>query len=140
MGRVTRYGRVGGRNGVIAAVTCTLLYLARRRAGLSYDECIDYLDRQHTPLVRELPGLTQFTTSRPLAPETEGVEVPVGEEDYDVLGRLQFESVDALAEEFESESGARVRRDMEQFLDVEALVTFVVTDETMRFRSVPPVL
>lgn len=98
-------------------MTCTLLSIASRREGMSHDECIEYLDQEHTPLV-ENPF------------DRDGTR-------YDVLAKLQFESLEALNAAFDSEEGQRVLEDTDNFLDGEETVLLVLVDETLRYRSIP---
>lgn len=118
----------------------TLLSISPRREAMSYEECIEYLEQEHVPLVERLPGLKRFTTSRPLAPDDEGYPFDPTGTRYDVLARLEFESLEALDTAFESDAGRRVLRDTENFLAVDETVTVVVVDETLRYQSIPTVL
>lgn len=115
----------------------TLIRISPRREAMSYEECIGYLEQEHTPLVETLPGLKRFTTSRPLAPDDREYPFDPTGTRYDVLAKLEFESLEALNTAFQSEEGRRVLRDTENFLDVGETVSLVVVDETLRYRSIP---
>lgn len=104
---------------------------------MSHEECIEYLEQEHTPLVKKLPGLKRFATSIPRDPDEVGYPLDPDGRRYDVLAKLQFESLGALEAAFDSEEGRRVLRDAENFLDAEETVMVALVDETLRYQAVP---
>lgn len=109
-------------------MTYRIVILGRRDEELSHDECIEYLEQEHIPLVKQLPGLQRLTTSIPLDPDEMG---------YDEMAQLWFETADDLDAAMESDEWRRVLDDAENFVNVEEIVVITVTDKTTRYQPVP---
>lgn len=114
-----------------------LILISSRKEGMTHDDCIEYLEREHTPLVTELPDLKRVTTSIPRAPDMSGHSLDPDGTRYDVRVELQFESLDALKAAFDSEAGGRVLTDVQQFTNTDERVMIVLTDETLRYHAIP---
>lgn len=102
-------------------MTCKMVILASRQEGSSHEECIEYMNEEHAPLVEELPGLEKYTYSVPLDPESAGV---------DYVAQLWFDDPGAMDAAFDSEAGREVTADAEDFLDTDALRMVSVGEET----------
>lgn len=102
-------------------MTCKMVILASRQEGSSHEECIEYMDEEHAPLVEELPGLEKYTYSVPLDPESAGV---------DYVAQLWFDDPEAMDAAFDSETGREVTADADNFLDTDALRMVSVGEET----------
>lgn len=109
-------------------MTYRIVILGRRDEELSHDECIRYLEQEHIPLVKQLPGLQRLTTSIPLDPDEMG---------YDEMAQLYFKTRDDLDAAMESDEWQRILEDAENFANVEETVVITVTDQTMRYQAVP---
>lgn len=120
-------------------MTCELLVISRWRDDLASEECLRYLEEEHAPLVRDLLGLKQFTTSIPRNPRSIGVPFP-DREGTDLLMRLQFDGEDELREAFSTDHGKRVLRDTENVIDVDRSVMTVIQEETLHYQDVPPIV
>lgn len=105
-----------------------LVIIGRRDPALTHEECIEYLETEHVPLVKQLPGLQKLTTSIPLAPEEAG---------YDELAQLWFESPADLKEAMQTTAWERILTDAENFVDVEETVMVTVGEQTLQYHSVP---
>lgn len=105
-----------------------VLLLGRRTEGLTHEDCIEYLESEHVPLITDLPGLYRLTTSTPVHPEAA---------DYDVVSQLWFATADDLKGALESETWDRVRRDAGNFLDVDETVVVAVGDGQLRHQTLP---
>jgi uncharacterized protein (TIGR02118 family) len=112
-------------------MTYRIVILGRRDEELSHDECISYLEQEHIPLVKQLPGLQRLTTSIPLDPDEMG---------YDEMAQLYFKTADDLDAAMESDEWQRILEDAENFANVEETVVITVTDQTMRYQAVPETL
>lgn len=102
-------------------MACKMVILASRQEGTSHEECIEYMEEEHAPLVEELPGLQKYTTSTPLDPESA---------DVDYVAQLWFDDPESMDAAFESETGHEVTADAESFLDTDALRMVAVGEET----------
>lgn len=87
-----------------------------------------YLEAEHVPLVKQLPGLHRFTTSTPLDPAQAG---------YDEMTQLWFTTKDDLDAAVESRAWQQVLEDTEHFIDVDTSVMVTLGDETLRYQAVP---
>lgn len=104
-------------------MTCKMLILGQRREDMSHEECIEYMEEEHVPLAKELPGLRRYTTSIPLNPDEAG---------YDEVAQLWFDSPREMSAAFESETGQELQRDAANFLKAEEAIMVPVTDEQVR--------
>lgn len=104
-------------------MTYRIVILGRRDEELSHNECIEHLEQEHIPLVKQLPGLQRLMTSIPLDP--------------DEMAQLWFETADDLDAAVESDEWRRVLDDAENFVNVEETVVITVTDKTTRYQTVP---
>lgn len=118
-------------------MTYEMLIIASRKERLTHEECIEYLEREHVPLVEELPGLERFTTSIPLDPGRIGYPLDTDATRYDVMAKLQFERLDHLRAAFDSEAGRSVLRDAQNFVDVDESVMIALDRETLRHQAIP---
>ncbi|MFD1562202.1 EthD family reductase [Haloarchaeobius amylolyticus] len=118
-------------------MTCKMIILSPRKEGLTHEECIEYLEQEHVSLVEELPGLKRFTTSIPFDPERIGYPLDPDGTRFDVMAKLQFESLDDLQAAFDSEPGQAVLRDAQNFVDVDGGVMIAIDDETLRHQTIP---
>lgn len=116
-------------------MTYKIIIISSREEGLTHEECIEYLEREHVPLVKELPGLKRFTTSIPFDPGRIGYPLDPNGTRYDVMAKLQFESLDHLRVAFDSEAGRSVLRDARNFVDESVMIT--LDDETLRQQAIP---
>lgn len=112
-------------------MTYRIVILGRRDEELSHDECIEYLEQEHIPLVKQLPGLQRLTTSIPLDPDEMG---------YDGMAQLWFKAADDLDAAEASDEWDRILDDAETFLDVDETVVITVTERTTRYQAVPEAL
>lgn len=101
-----------------------MVILAPRKPGLSHEECIEYMENEHVPLVEELPGLRKYTTSIPVDPDEAG---------FDEMAQLWFDSPADMNAAFESDAGQAVREDAANFVDLEEALMIPVADETVRY-------
>ncbi|WP_139172758.1 EthD family reductase [Halopelagius longus] len=107
-------------------MVCKMVILARRREDMSHEECIEYMEEEHAPLVQELPGLRKYQSSVPLNPDEAG---------FDEMAQLWFDSPEEMNDAFESEAGRRVQEDAENFLDADSALMIPVADETVRVNE-----
>jgi uncharacterized protein (TIGR02118 family) len=98
-----------------------MVILARREEGTSHEECIEYMESEHAPLVEEIEGVQTYTYSIPFDPDRSGV---------DYVAQLHFESPAAMDEAFDSDAGRRVQEDADTFLDTDATDMVAVGEET----------
>jgi uncharacterized protein (TIGR02118 family) len=98
-----------------------MVILARREEGTSHEDCIEYMETEHAPLVEEMDGIERYTYSIPFDPERSGV---------DYVAQLRFESPAAMNEAFDSDAGQRVQADADSFLDMDATDMVAVGEET----------
>ena len=104
-------------------MTCKMVILAQRKPDTSHEECIEYMETEHVPLVEELPGLRKYTTSIPLDPDEAG---------FDEMAQLWFDSPEDMNAAFESGAGRAVQEDAANFVDVKEALMIPVADETVR--------
>lgn len=109
-------------------MTYRMIILGRRKEELTHEECIEYLEREHVPLVERLPGLHRLTTSIPLDPDEMG---------YDEMAELWFETSEDLETATRSETWQQIVEDAENFVDLENTVMITVADETVRYDATP---
>lgn len=109
-------------------MTYRIVILGRRDEELSHEECIEYIEREHITLVKELPGLQRLTTSIPPNPDEMG---------YDEMAQLWFKTADDLDASMESDEWQQVQADAANFVDLEETVMITVTDQTLRYHAVP---
>ncbi|WP_323190322.1 EthD family reductase [Halostella sp. PRR32] len=98
-----------------------MVILAQREDGTSHEECIEYMETEHAPLVEEMDGVQTYTYSIPFDPDRSGV---------DYVAQLHFESPAAMDEAFGSDAGSRVQDDAASFLDMDATEMVAVGEET----------
>lgn len=118
-------------------MACEITIISARKEGLTHEECIEYLEREHAPLVKELLGLKRFVTSVPLNSDRLDCPLDPTGTSYDVVVQLQFESLSDLRAAFDSADGRRVRQDAGNFVDVAENVVFATIDETLRYQAIP---
>lgn len=104
-------------------MTCKLVILAERKDEMSHEECVEYMEENHVPLAKDLPGLKKYTTSIPLDPDEAG---------YDEMAQLWFENPEEMNAALESEAGQRLQEDAANFVKEEEVVMVPVADETVR--------
>lgn len=109
-------------------MTIRMVIIGRRKAGLSHEACVEYLEAEHIPLVKQVPRLQRFTTALPLDHEEAG---------YDEMAELWFESYADLKEAMQSAEWQRVLADAENFVDLDETVILTVDSQTVRYQSVP---
>lgn len=95
---------------------------------MAHEDCIEYLEQQHTPLVKELPELRRFTVSIPTAPEKAG---------YDEVAELRFRNAKDLDTATTSEAWQQTMADAECFIDIEKSIMITVEDNQIDHRPVP---
>jgi len=79
-----------------------------------HEEFVRRLRADHAPMAAELPGLERYVTSVPDDP---------AESAYDAVSELWFDSTADMAAAFDSEAGAAVQADADEFVaDRETLV------------------
>ncbi|WP_138797605.1 EthD family reductase [Halostella sp. PRR32] len=91
-----------------------------RKDGMSHDEFVDYWQNNHTPIARDIEGVTRYQTVLPTDPENA---------EFDGLAELYFDDLDDLHEALGSpgsrdydptkEVAAEARDDVDNFLDVQ---------------------
>ncbi|WP_135534355.1 EthD domain-containing protein [Halostella pelagica] len=91
-----------------------------RKDGMSHDEFVDYWQNNHTPIARDIEGVTRYQTVLPTDPENA---------EFDGLAELYFDNLDDLHEALGSpgsrdydptkEVAAEARDDVDNFLDVQ---------------------
>ena len=81
-----------------------LMFLMKRKDGLSFDAFKKWLVEEHVVFARELPGLKKYTVN------------PLFEEDpsalYDAITALHFESASAMNDAFASTAGEAAGADV----------------------------
>ncbi|WP_135822296.1 EthD domain-containing protein [Halostella litorea] len=97
-----------------------------RQEGMSHEEFVEYWQENHTPIAREIEGVTRYQTVLPTDPENA---------EFDGLAELYFESLDDLHAALGSpgsrdydptkEVAAEAREDVNNFLDVEERPRFI---------------
>lgn len=113
------------------------MMISPRKEGMTSDECIEYLEQEHAPLVKELPNLKRFTTSIPRAPDWVGCPLDPDGTRYDLMAEFQFESLEDLKATLDSDEGRRVLQDAHNFVAADESVMIVIDDETLRHRAIP---
>lgn len=104
-------------------MSCKLVVLSQRKDDMSHEECIEYMEKNHIPLAKDLPGLKKYTTSIPLNPDEVG---------YDGIAQLWFESPEEMNAALESPTGQRVQEDAANFVKEDETQMVPVADETVR--------
>ena len=93
--------------------------LLTRRSDLTHEEFAEYWENEHAPLVDDLPGIKRYTTAPVLKPE---------ESQYDGVGEIYFETVEAMRKSFDNELGRQIREDEANFIDD---IIILPADETV---------
>lgn len=109
-------------------MTYRIVILGKRDERMDHDECIEYLEQEHKPIIERLPGLHRFTVSVPPDPDEAG---------YDELAELWFKTADDLRTATDSEVWQRAVADAENFVDLDETVMITVEDDTLRYRPLP---
>ncbi len=106
------------------------------KPGMSHEEFVDYWQTEHTPIARDIEGVTRYQTVLPTEPDSA---------EFDGLAELYFEDIQDLHDALGSagsrdydptkEVAARAREDVDNFLTIEDRPRFigeeiVQTDET----------
>lgn len=113
----------------------TLIVAARRKAGMSPEAFKEHWLERHAPLVLSVPEFARYLKKYALYPHAEGGNAPgLGAlPDYDGIGELWFESVDAMMQAFSEPKYLEIiRPDEELFLDRDACLTFVTEERIMK--------
>jgi uncharacterized protein (TIGR02118 family) len=92
-------------------VMVKMVVLLVRKESYSHDEFTTYWEKEHAPLVDDLPNVQRYLTSLPTDPE---------ESAYDGIAELYFEDMAALGEAFDSAAGDALLEDAAEFTNQEA--------------------
>ena len=99
-----------------------VIVLLARRVDLSREEFRRYLDEEHLPLVKRLPGLERLVINYVL-PGLDGA-APA----YDAVAEDWFESPEAVQAALASPEGQAVNADVPNFADVGRLAVLVAEE------------
>lgn len=110
-------------------MTFRIVILGKRKDGMTHEECIEYLEHEHKPIVKQIPGLNRFTVSVPTDPDEAG---------YDELAELSFKSEEDLVSATDSEVWERAVEDAGHFVDLEETEMVTVEDGKVQYRPIPP--
>lgn len=109
-------------------MTYRIVILGKRDESLDHDECIEYLEQEHKPIIKQLPGLHRFTVSVPLDPDEAG---------YDELAELCFKTEEDLEVATDSEVWQQAIADADNFVDLDETVMVTVENDTILYRPIP---
>jgi len=97
-----------------------------RMDGMTRDAFREYQLTTHVPIGTQLPNLRRYTLSFPVDPDA----APC-----DVVAELYFDSMADLEEAMASSEAAAAIADLENYVDLDSLVQFVVEEEPVFDRS-----
>lgn len=97
------------------------IVLVKRRADLDRETFLRLWTQDHAALIGRLPGLRRYQFG-PTFP------APGYEPQYDGIGQLWFDSVEAALAAFQSPAGQAARADTPRFADTEAVRRFFAED------------
>ena len=97
------------------------IVLVKRRADLDRETFLRLWTQDHAALIGRLPGLRRYQFG-PTLP------APGYEPEYDGIGQLWFDSVEAALAAFQSPAGQAARADTLHFADTEAVRRFFAED------------
>lgn len=109
-------------------MTYRVVILGKRKEGKTHEECIDYLEQKHTPIVKQIPGLHRFTVSVPPDPDEAG---------FDEMAELCFKTEEDLNSATESEVWQQAVEDANNFVDMDETVMVTVEDNALQYRPIP---
>jgi len=100
-----------------------LFVMAKRKKGITLEECLQHWRDFHAPLIAEnLPGIKRYV-------QNHAVKLPVaGEPPFDGMAELWLDDLDAwhrIADFYMSDRGEIIREDEEKFLDLSTHTSFV---------------
>lgn len=110
-------------------MTFRIVILGKRKDGITHEECIAYLEHEHKPIVKQIPGLHRFTVSVPPDPDEAG---------YDEMAELSFKSEEDLISAMDSDVWEQAIEDAKNFVDLEETVMVTVEDNKIQYRPIPP--
>lgn len=105
-----------------------IIILGKRNEELSHEECIEYIRREHKPIVRQIPGLVRSTVSIPLNPAEAG---------YDEIAELYFQTKEDIRTAACSDAWQQAVEDAENFINLEESIMVTVGDQTILYQSIP---
>ena len=91
--------------------------LLKRRPEIDHDTFMKEWQGAHLDLIKQLPGLRRCVLNDPIS-------VPNYAPDFDGLGILWFDSVEAAFEAFASPQGQATRQDTPRFADPDSVIRF----------------
>ena len=107
-----------------------LFVMARRKKGISREECLRHWVENHAPLIlKTMPGIVRYVQNHALALNV------AGEPPFDGMAELWFEDEAAwrkAADFYMSEEGKVIREDEEAFLDVRSHQSFVCEEKIIK--------
>jgi len=120
-----------------------LVLLKKAKSGVSREELIEYLREIHGPRNSELPGIQNYSLSVQVDPEThddvpeelayydsrDDIPVDPAETKYSTLEIHEFETINDLIKAHTSTDVKEAARDVEDVIDFEDEVAFVVEDK-----------
>jgi uncharacterized protein (TIGR02118 family) len=95
--------------------------LLKRRDPLDKQTFLELWQEGHLPILRQLPGIRKIELH-------EIVNTPNYPSDYDGIGLLSFDSVEAALAAFATPIGQAARQDTPRFADSAGAMRFFVTD------------
>ncbi len=103
-----------------------LIYLFRRKAGMSEDAFETYWREVHGPLGMRIPGLRRLVQSR-------AIQIPGDRRppDFDGVAELWFDDVDTLLRARQSEEWKRSGLDEKNFIDPTSTAYLVTVEHTV---------
>lgn len=103
-----------------------LMFLARRRPGLTVEEFQRHWLDVHAPLVDSTPGLVRYVQCH-VTPDSYGARPPA----WDGVAELCFADRAALGDALGSDSFRVQRADVERFIDIDTIAAFVAREHVL---------
>jgi uncharacterized protein (TIGR02118 family) len=107
-----------------------LFVMAKRKKGISQEECLKHWLEIHAPLIlKTLPGIRKYVQNHALQIEA------TGEPPFDGMAELWFDDLDSwrkAAEFYLGSEGKVIREDEEKFLDLTSHQSFVCQEKMIK--------
>jgi len=104
----------------------TFLVVLHRRADLTVEQFVDYLERVHAPMAEALPGLVGYVHFLPAFDPTRPRPL------WDAVIELDWESVALMEQAWRSPEGETATKDLIHFVDLEKTSWSIVDRNVLR--------
>ncbi|NMI03397.1 EthD domain-containing protein [Paenibacillus sp. SZ31] len=113
----------------------SIVFIFKRHAELTLEEFYHHYEHVHGPIARQLPGLVEYRQHPVREAGSGDGDYADKLQGYDAISTYTFESAEAAAVAWTSETGKILDDDTLRMLDVSTMITMPVTIRTVFTQS-----